>query len=269
MTANDRSLAGLTILVTRPAHQAGPLAEMIRGLGGKPLLFPVLEIFDTEHPEPLRRIIERLEEFDLAIFISPNAVDKAMNLIGAWRKEGIKLPAGLKVASVGKGGLTELRRFGVTEVLVPQQHFDSEGLLALAELQDMGGKRVVIFRGEGGRELLGDELVRRGAQVEFAECYRRGKPEADAAPLLYHWARNELDAITVTSGDGLRNLFDLVGKLGQQWLKKTPVFVPHERIAGIGRELGLEQVFVTPQGDAGLVEGLVAWAKKTGNGYEH
>ena len=110
MAANDPSLAGLNILVTRPAHQAGPLAEMIRGLGGKPLLFPVLEIFDTEHPEPLRHIIERLEEFDLAIFISPNAVDKAMNLIGAWRKEGIKLPAGLKVASVGKGGLTELRR---------------------------------------------------------------------------------------------------------------------------------------------------------------
>lgn len=268
-SAGAAPLAGLNVVVTRPTHQAGPLAEMIREQGGRPILFPVLEIVDTEHPEPLYRIIDRLAEFDLAIFISPNAVDKAMNLIGARRPGAAGLPAGMMVAAVGKGSLKELRRFGIARVLTPTGHFDSEGLLALPELQDLAGRNVVIFRGEGGRELLGDELVRRGARVEYAECYRRGRPGADAAPLLYLWARDELAAITVTSGEGLHNLFDLVGKLGQKWLQKTPVFVPHERIAGIARELGLECVHVTAQGDAGLLEGLIAWRTTTRNGHEH
>jgi uroporphyrinogen-III synthase len=267
-SAGDGPLAGLNIVVTRPVHQAGPLAEMIREVGGRPILFPVLEIGDTEHPEPLYGIIDRLEAFDLAIFISPNAVDKAMNLIGA-RRGASGLPAGMKVAAVGKGSVKELRRFGVDEVLAPASRFDSEGLLALPELQEMCGRNVVIFRGEGGRELLGDELVRRGGRVEYAECYRRGKPSADIAPLLHLWARDELAAITVTSGEGLRNLFDLAGKLGQQWLKKTPVFVPHERIAEVARQLGLQCVHVTAQGDAGLLEGLVAWRTTTRDGHEH
>ncbi len=70
-----------------------------------------------------------------------------------------------------------------------------------------------------------------------------------------------MDAVTVTSAEALHNLFDLAGKLGQQWLKKTPVFAPHERIAETAREMGLEQVFVTQAGDEGLVAGVAAWQK--------
>ena len=87
----------------------------------------------------------------------------------------------------------------------------------------MGDERVVIFRGDGGRELLGDVLSQRGAQIEYAECCRRQKPQADNGKLLYLWARNELHAITVTSSEVLHNLYDLVGKLGQQWPKNPGV----------------------------------------------
>ena len=77
--------------------------------------------------------------------------------------------------------------------------------------------------------------------------------------MLYLWARNELHAITVTSSEVLRNLYDLVGKLGQQWLKKTPVFVPHIRIAQAAQELGLKQVIVTEAGDENMLASIVAW----------
>ncbi len=253
-----RPLAGVGIVVTRPAHQAGHLADLIRAAGGTPILFPVMEIVDLPDVRPLQALIDRLDAFDLAIFISPNAVSKAMNLIRARRA----LPPGLKVAAVGKGSRKALAQFGVEQVLVPERRFDSEGLLELAALQDVAGKRIVIFRGDGGRELLGDELRRRGAQVEYAECYRREKPRADNAQLLHLWARNELHAITVTSAEMLHNLFDLVGKLGQQWLKTTPLFVPHERIAEVARGMGLTQVTVTPPGDEGLLAGLVAWRSR-------
>jgi uroporphyrinogen-III synthase len=97
--------------------------------------------------------------------------------------------------------------------------------------------------------------------VEYAECYRRGKPALDAAPLLHRWARGEVQVVTVTSGESLHNLFELLGKLGQQWLKKTPLFVPHARIAETARSLGLEQVVVTAAGDEGLLTDLIAWQK--------
>lgn len=249
-------LKGVGVVVTRPAHQAGRLAELIERAGGRAILFPTLEIFDAQDMSPLSGVIDRLEQFDLAIFISPNAVNKAMNRVRAKRS----WPQGLRCAAVGKGSAKALERFGGEEVLVPQGRFDSEALLALPELQDMAGKRVVIFRGEGGRELLGDELIRRGAELTMVECYRRGKPvSGDVDLLLKQWVRGEIDAITVTSGEGLRNLFDLVGKLGQQWLKKTPVFVFHENIAEVARELGVEQVYVTPTGDEGLLSGLIEW----------
>ena len=248
-------LAGLGILVTRPAHQAEHLSNLIRQAGGAPILFPALEIVDIPDLQPLQDLIARLDQFDLAIFISPNAVNKAMNLIRAQRK----LPTHLQIAAIGKGSAKVLAQFEVGVVISPKQGFDSEALLALPELNAVTDKRIVIFRGDGGREILGDLLVQRGAQVEYAECYRRIKPQVDNGKLLYLWARNELNAITVTSSEVLRNLYDLVGKLGQQWLKKTPVFVPHERIAEAARELGLQQVYVTDMGDEGMVTGIAVW----------
>jgi uroporphyrinogen-III synthase len=245
-------LAGRGIVVTRPAHQAEDLARLIAEAGGRPILFPVIEILDAEDLRPIIAIIDRLDEFDLAVFISPNAVDKAMNLITARRT----LPPRLRIAAVGKGSAKELRRFGVADVIAPKGRFDSEALLELPELQDMRGGNVVIFRGDGGRELLGDTLVARGAVLTYVECYRRNRPNADSALLLRAWARSEVHAVTVTSGEGLRNLFDMVGKLGQQWLKKTPVFAPHERIAQLARELGVEVAVSTAPGDEGLVSGL-------------
>lgn len=250
-----RPLEGRGIVVTRPAHQAGRLEELILGAGGNPILFPVIEIIEVADLQPLLALIDRLDEFELAIFISPNAVNKAMNLIKTRRA----LPPHLELAAVGRSGVRELRRFGITTVIAPAARFDSEALLDLPAMQDVAGKRIVIFRGDGGRELLGDTLIARGAAIEYAECYHRGRPPLDAAPLLKAWARNEVHAITVTSSEGLHNLFDLVGKPGQSWLGKTPLFVPHPRIAQTARKLGLAAVVLTAQGDDGLVQGLTQW----------
>ena len=212
-------------------------------------------IVEVGELQPLLALIDRLDEFDLAIFISPNAVNKAMNLIKARRA----LPPHLQLAAIGRSGVRELRHFGVPSVIAPAARFDSEALLELPALRDVAGKRIVIFRGDGGRELLGDTLTARGAAIEYAECYRRGRPQLDATPLLKAWARNEVHAITGSSSEGLRNLYDLVGKLGQSWLKKTPLFVPHPRIGQAARELGLATVVLTAQGDEGLVQGLEQW----------
>lgn len=248
------ALSGRHIVVTRPAEQAHHLAEAIAREGGSVVLFPVLAIHDIEDQAALIDIARRLDSFDLAIFISPNAVNKALNWITARRA----WPATTRVATMGKTSERELAHFGFANVIAPSGRFDSEALLEMPAMQDMAGKNVVIFRGDGGRELLGDTLVARGATVEYVECYRRGKPNLDAAPLLKLWVRGELDAITATSSEGLRNLFDMVGSLGQTWLRKTPLFAPHRRIAEEAGRLGLEHVLATEPGDEGLLAGLIA-----------
>lgn len=251
------TLDGRGVLVTRPAHQAAHLAELIIAAAGKPVLFPVLEILDAADLQPLYALIDRLDSFDLAIFISPNAVNKAMNLIKSRRE----LPATLKIAAIGRGSSKELKHFGVTDIIAPSARFDSENLLEMPQLQNVAGQHIVIFRGDGGREVLGDTLAARGASVEYAECYRRSRPDASAGGLLRQWSRNEINAVTVTSSEGLRNLYDMLGKLGRQWLKTTPLFVPHQRILEVARELGLEQGVVTMAGDEGLVQGMIEWFK--------
>ena len=248
-------LAGLGIVVTRPAQQAAHLAQLIAADGGRPILFPTIEIVAPDDSRPLIALIDRLDEFDLAIFISPSAASMALTLIKARRE----LPPRLKLAAIGDGGVRALGSFGVSGVIAPVARFDSEALLELPELHDVAGRRVVIFRGDGGRALLGDTLAARGAQIEYAECYRRARSRADPGPLLDAWRRNELNAIIVTSSEALQNLFELVGGTGQPWLKKTPLFVPHPRIERSARELGAATVTLTAQGDAGLVRGLTDW----------
>lgn len=250
-----KSLAGRHIVVTRPADQAGHLAAQVNAAGGVAVLFPVLAIRDIEDPQPLLDVAARLDAFDLAVFVSPNAVNKALTLVLRQRR----WPARLRVAAMGLSSERELGRFGLGDVIAPRLRFDSEALLELPELREMAGKRVVVFRGDSGRDLLGDTLTQRGASVEYVTCYRRGKPDLDAAPLLRLRERNQLDAIVVTSSEGLRNLAEMLGDAGRELLENTPLFAPHVRIAAAARALGVRQVVPTAPGDAGLLAGLASY----------
>ena len=254
--APPRTLTGVRVLVTRPRDQAENLARLIEARGGEAIRFPVIEIAEPQDTRALLAAIDRLKDFAMAIFISPNAVNRAMNLILA--RGG--LPEATRVACVGRGSARELKHFGIENVIVPPGRFDSEALLELPELQAVKGKRIVIFRGDGGRELLGDTLKSRGAKIEYAECYRRVRPNADMTPLLRRWARGEIDIVSVTSVASLRNLFDMVGEAGQRWLTRTPLIVVGMRMAGVCRELGFKfEPRVAAASDEAILEAVQAW----------
>ena len=251
------SLAGVRVLVTRPREQAENLARLIEARGGEAIRFPAIEIAEPRDPRALLAVVDRLKDFALAIFISPNAVKRAMNLIRAHGG----LPETTRVACVGSGSARELRHFGIDKVIVPPDRFDSEALLELPELQQVAGKRIVIFRGDGGRELLGDTMRARGAEIEYAECYRRLRPDTDTTPLLHRWSRGEIDIVSLTSVNGLRNLFYMLGKDGQPWLIRTPVVVVSERMAQVCRELGFTTGprLAATAGDDAILEAIQAW----------
>jgi uroporphyrinogen-III synthase len=250
-------LAGKTIVVTRPRAQAAPLAEAIAAAGGQALLFPLLEILPAPDATELQQAASRLGDYALAVFISPNAVEHAVPAIlaaGSW-------PAALQPAAVGPGTVKALAERGVAGCLVPRERFDSEALLELPELAaaQLKGKRVAIFRGDGGRELLADTLRQRGALVDCITCYRRTGPAAGDGELLAAWRANRLDGLTVSSSEGLRHLFDLLDDEGRRFLQNTPLFVPHARIAENARALGLRKIILTEAADAGIIAGLGAY----------
>src|SRR5437762_9559830 len=121
------------------------------------------------------------------------------------------------------------------------------------------GRRIVILRGEGGRSLLGDTLAARGARVEYAECYRRVRPQSDSASLPTAFAKGAVHAVTVSSAAGLENLFAMLGAAGRENLRLTRLFVPHPRVAAEARRLGLGEANVGGASDEEMLERLVAY----------
>lgn len=252
-------LAGINIVVTRPREQSARLIQDITNLGGKAISFPLLEITPLANEAPLLALCKRLHEFQLAIFISPNAVRYGM---AAIQKQG-GIPSTLQFATIGLSSAQALHDFGISKVIAPQQRFDSEALLELPELQHVEGFHVVIFRGDQGRELLGDTLKLRGANVEYASCYQRSKPQQNIDNLL---AQNP-DVLSVSSSESLNYLTQMLTPPNQSATLKLPLFVSHQRIALAARRLGWQNIITTEAGDAGLLTGLLGWSEK-GKGYK-
>lgn len=249
-------LQGRGVLVTRPAAQAAALAAELTALGARVACFPLIEILPPAEPQALRALAARLGEFDLAFFVSANAVTHALAELprAGW-------PATLRIATVGPGTARALHDAGFAEVLVPAERFDSEAVLDLPAFAPaaVAGKRVLVLRGDGGRELLADTLRQRGARVEQVSCYRRAAPTADPTPLLDAAAHGRLHAISLTSSEAADNLVALLGSRAAELLTRLPVFVPHARIAERVAALGGRRIHETAGGDAGLVAALVAF----------
>jgi uroporphyrinogen-III synthase len=222
------SLQQFGIAITRPADQAQKLSALIESEGGTAIPFPLIDIVPLEDYRAFNSTIEAIAEYDWAIFISSNAVQNGMpRLLQAHTP----LPSQLKFAAIGPVTAQEIQNYGVNTVLTPVGRFDSESLLALPEMQQVAGKRMMIFRGVGGREVLADTLKARGAHVTFAECYRRVNPQPDCLLLKTLWQNKQCHAIVVTSSEAMRTLLELTERGRVHWLQNIAICVNHARIA--------------------------------------
>ncbi|MBU3735820.1 MAG: uroporphyrinogen-III synthase, partial [Methylobacterium sp.] len=199
----EPALAGRGIVITRPLEQAGALAELIRQQHGRPILFPLLAIQPLDDYSAFDRVLDQLPHTDWAIFISTNAVEHGLPRL---QQRYPNLPERLRFAGIGPTTAARLADFGIRQVLIPQERYDSEHLLALPEMQQVQGLRILLFRGTGGREVLADSLRARGAEVIPAECYRRSNPQQEAGELAGLWQNQHLHACVITSSEALRNL---------------------------------------------------------------
>jgi uroporphyrinogen-III synthase len=254
MTGQSLPLQGMGILVTRPKRQAEELCRLIEAQGGRAIRFPTLEILPPCDLAPALTVIDHLDDYELAIFTSANAVNLGLELLLTRRP----LPQHWPVFAIGKATARALAKYGIRHCRTPGRGADSEALLALPELQAVAGKGIVIFRGEGGREVLGETLRAHGARIGQAVVYRRSKPAFYPDDLLQYWVRGEIQAVIATSNESLQNLLAMVGAAGRLWLLDTPLVVVSERARSLALQLGFRQppLLAREASDAAIVEAL-------------
>jgi len=219
---------GPAVLVTRPEGQADDLCERLRSAGFTVTREPLLALEPLAVlPPARRRLVEALDHFQHCIFISRNAVRFGLPLLsGYWPR----WPAGLACYAVGDSTAAALREAGLS-VHTPGQEMTSEGLLALPALQAVDGQRVLIVKGEGGRQALREALGSRGASVSELACYRRVAPAVDGAALAARLLRESVQLILISSGEALANLTALLKPRETHKLADITLVVPSPRVA--------------------------------------
>ena len=255
MPAQHRPMAGFGVLVTRPAEQAEGLCRIIEEAGGEAVRLPLLEIVAQEPQGESAQWLRRLSDVDWVIFVSVNAVRHGWNWFEAGPKQGPRP----KIAAIGQATAEALERRGVAVDLTPKQQFNSEALLALAEFADVAGRRFLIVRGAGGREMLAQTLRLRGAEVAYAEVYRRILPPIDVDGLIARWRAGGIRATVITSGEALSNLALLLDGKGMDLLTQTPLIAISERLAEQARALGCRSVATTAAAsDEAIAESVIS-----------
>jgi len=245
-------LTGLTVLVTRPAAQCAMLCAEIEGQGGSAIAFPAVEI----EPVAVQAAAVAAADYDLVVFVSVNAVEHgAQQVIKSART---------RIAAIGRATAAALAAAELAADIVPEAGFNSEALLAHPELQLTSGARVLIVRGEGGRELLRDTFAEHGMVVETREVYRRVRPNVDAAKVAEveaRWSDEGIDVATATSIETLQNLQALLTEHGRQLLSGTALLVPSRRIVAAAVSAGLrgEAIVAAGADDASMIGALAQW----------
>lgn len=232
-------LAGRRVLICRPQPDADRLADAFRNAGAEARALPML-IRDPIVDDPvIRTQILNIDEFEHVIAVSPYAARLLTDWLDTWWPQS---PTGIHWYGVGAGTTSVLIDYGL-DALQPEQGHTSEALLERPELADLSHEKVLIVRGEEGRELLPDTLRSRGARVTLLPLYRRRAPDYDDQTLNDHFQSFNPEVVVTLSGETLNNLVSLSDNSGHN-LTDTLVVVPVERIADQARTAGFRRTCV-------------------------
>ena len=237
----------MTILVTRPSPQSEELVSRLRALGRVAWSFPLIEFTPGRELNQLAQSLNALGDGDLLFSLSQHAVRYAH---GQLQQQRLAWPTPPRYFAIGRTTALALHQVSGIDVRYPLDREISEVLLQLPELQNIAGKRALILRGNGGRELIGDTLTARGAEVTFCECYQRCAIHYDGAEEAMRWQSREVTTVVVTSGEMLQQLWSLIPQwYREHWLLHCRLLVVSERLAKLARELGWQDIKVADNAD--------------------
>jgi len=237
-------LSDLRVLVTRPLHQHASLCSAIEDNGGEAKHFPLFAIEPVNEPILVQQIktkVENLDNYQLIIFISTNAVKfGALWINDYWQR----FPVGVGVLAMGPSTARKVSIELDCGVVTSDAGASSEDILLLDELADISGSKVAIVRGIGGRELLADSLRQRGAGVDYVEVYRRMPTQKSGEELATVLRQENINIFVVTSGESLARLDRLIKDTVQlaHTVRSIPIIVPSNRVAKDAAQLGYTKV---------------------------
>ena len=235
------SLDGLKVLVTRPRHQADSLCALVNQAGGVAIAFPTIDIVPLVVSD-----VRELNKQDMIIFVSRNAVTYFDNTLKQ------RLASDVLNIAVGASTAKCMQEHGFNAVIQAPAPAGTESLLAMTELQNVEGKRVLIVRGQDGRELLADSLTERGAITRYLEVYQRAMPlvtqnNVEQAALA--------DSIIISSVNSLDNLCQLVGEIT---IKNKHLIVVSNRIKQYAIGQGFKHIDVADDAsDSAVMQQLI------------
>ncbi len=257
-------LQGQVILNTRPTHQQAQLTQLLQRAGARVLPFPVIDIQPIAIGAAERQLAQEIGNYDILLFVSRNAVEGAFRFIDPER-----LQSSTRLGVIGSATRAALQaalsgsHIDADASLVAGEPYNSEALLQAPALHQVAGKRVLILRGQQGRNLLGDELRQRGASVDYAEVYRRTLPFGGPEAFDRLVTKSLPTLVLLTSAEGMHNLFELVDMKAARALRKIPWLLISERMRESALKLGHNATILIAQSasDKGIRQTICEWAE--------
>lgn len=251
------TLSGKTILITRAASQSGDLRKGLEELGAHVLECPSIEIVPAEDWTEVDRTIASLNSYQWAIFTSTNAVEHFMRRVQA---KGIAFT--VPIAAVGTSTARKLQEWNLTASLVPST-FRAEGLLESFPA-DLSGTRILLPRAEIAREILPEELRRRGAIVDVVTVYRTVKSETGLSDLRATLTSHKVDAVVFTSPSAVRSVSETLGDEVSSLLSTIPMAtigpIAREAVEAVGLKSVIQPERATIQDLIGAITAYFAQA---------
>ena len=252
--AQRSPLTAKRVLVVRPEREADRFIAVLEKNGAKVTHTPVMAIepiSDNKSAESqaIRNLILELDNFHKAIVVSGNAAELALEWFDRYWP---MLPVGVEFFAIGQHSAEILAAENIV-ARAPNGRQNSEVLLALPQLEDLSDQRVIIFRGCGGREILGQTLSERGARVDYCELYRREIIQQQVLKARHHLLQS--DCLVAHSGE----LLQAMGPLPVELAVAVALVVPSERVAAIARDLGYQNIV---SAENALPESMLAAVEK-------
>ncbi|MDT9587121.1 MAG: uroporphyrinogen-III synthase [Candidatus Arsenophonus melophagi] len=229
----------MRILVTRPNPKGKKLVQRIRLIGKIAFHAPLIEIIPGNELDLLTSKLANLTDGDRIFFLSPHAVLYANS---ALHLTGQKWPNTLFYYGIGHSTASVFQQLTNLPIYLSHEGETSENLLKLPGLQAPLGKKSLLLRGNGGRELLATTLKSRGSHIDYCECYQRKPIRYDRKTFQLQWKQENISTIIVTSCDMLHILCNLIKDADKPWLFSRHLIVVSDRLGSTAYQLGWKSI---------------------------